>query len=132
MIRTSGVLVSVSGLALAGWLAWSGLRSLDARPAEAAKTPAEALQQQLLRQNLDHPGDPVGPRLYAEDVVKRRVDYVEGHLVLPSGPGLGMELDPELMQKLESPLQWGEESLPSIQDRTAPSAKSAPRRRARR
>jgi galactarate dehydratase (D-threo-forming) len=81
---------------------------------------------------LDHPGDPVGPRLYAQDVVKKRVDYEDGHLLVPSGPGLGMELDPELVQKLEAPLQWGEESLPSIQDRTAPSARSAPRRRVRR
>jgi len=81
---------------------------------------------------LDHPGDPVGPRLYAEDVVRKRVDYVAGHLVVPTGPGLGMELDPELVRKLESPLQWGDESLPSIQDRTAPSAGPAPRRRAKR
>jgi muconate cycloisomerase len=81
---------------------------------------------------LDHPGDPVGPRLYADDVVKRRVDYVEGHLIVPTGPGLGLELDPERVRKLESPLQFGEESLSSIQDRTAPSTGPAPRRRARR
>jgi hypothetical protein len=43
-----------------------------------------------------------------------------------------MELDPELVQKLESPLQWGDESLPSIQDRTAPPGGPAPRRRAKR
>jgi hypothetical protein len=43
-----------------------------------------------------------------------------------------MELDQELVRKLESPLQWGEESLPSIQDRTAPSAGPAPRRRMKR
>jgi len=80
---------------------------------------------------LDHPGDPVGPRLYAQDVVKRRVDYVAGHLVVPEGPGLGMELDAALVSQLASPLQWGDESLPSIQDRTAPPGGPAPRRRAR-
>src|SRR5262249_42268721 len=62
---------------------------------------------------LDHPGDPVGPRLYSDDVVKTRVDYVDGHLIVPRGPGLGMELDPERLRRLEAPLQWGEESLPS-------------------
>jgi hypothetical protein len=45
--------------------------------------------------------------------------------------GLGMELDPEKVRKLEAPLQWGEESLPSIQDRTTPAAGPAPRRRTR-
>jgi muconate cycloisomerase len=69
---------------------------------------------------LDHPGDPVGPRLYAEDVVKQRVEYVQGHLVVPQGPGLGVELDDRELARLTAPLEWGVESLPSIQDRTVP------------
>lgn len=80
---------------------------------------------------LDHPGDPVGPRLYSDDVVKTRVDYRDGHLVVPKGSGLGVELDPERVERFEAPLQWGDESLPSIQDCTTPSAGPAPRRRAR-
>jgi muconate cycloisomerase len=70
---------------------------------------------------LDHPGDPVGPRLYAQDVVKKRVDYVQGHLVVPQGPGLGVELDEDELARLTAPLEWGAESLPSIQDRTVAS-----------
>jgi L-alanine-DL-glutamate epimerase-like enolase superfamily enzyme len=75
---------------------------------------------------LDHPADPVGPRLYAQDVVKSRVDYVAGHLVVPDGPGLGMELDRALLKSLAAPLEWGSEALPAIQDRTAA---AAPRKR---
>jgi muconate cycloisomerase len=71
---------------------------------------------------LDHPGDPVGPRLYADDVVKQRVDYRHGHLVVPTGVGLGVELDPAKLAALEAPLEWGSESLPSIQDRTVANA----------
>ncbi len=77
---------------------------------------------------LDHPGDPVGPRLYADDVVAKRVDYVQGHLVVPQGPGLGVELDPAKLAQLTAPLEWGAESLPSIQDRTVPH-EPPPRRR---
>ena len=77
---------------------------------------------------LDHPGDPVGPRLYADDVVARRVDYAQGHLVVPQGPGLGIELDRAALARLAAPLEWGVESLPSIQDRTV-AHESPPRRR---
>ena len=77
---------------------------------------------------LDHPGDPVGPRLYAEDVVKRRVDYDKGNLLVPVGPGLGVELDRGALERLAAPLEWGVESLPSIQDRTVPH-EPPPRRR---
>ena len=34
-------------------------------------------------------GDPVGPRLYAQDVVTRRVEYAQGYLMVPKGAGLG-------------------------------------------
>jgi muconate cycloisomerase len=75
---------------------------------------------------LDHPGDPVGPRLYADDVVKERVAYEQGHLVVPPGVGLGLELDREKLARLETPLEWGAESLPSIQDRTMPAPTKHP------
>jgi muconate cycloisomerase len=77
---------------------------------------------------LDHPGDPVGPRLYAEDVVKKRVEYAQGHLLVPEGPGLGVELDRKELARLTAPLEWGAEPLASIQDRTVPH-EPPPRRR---
>ena len=46
---------------------------------------------------LDYPGDPFGTLLYLEDVVRERVRYEEGYLLLPEGSGLGMELDEELL-----------------------------------
>lgn len=43
--------------------------------------------------NLDFPGDCTGGMLYESDVVKNPIRYEKGHVLLPDGPGLGMELD---------------------------------------
>ncbi len=42
---------------------------------------------------LDYPSDPVGPALYAEDVVTERVRFEGGALLPPEGAGLGLEID---------------------------------------
>ena len=38
---------------------------------------------------LPFPADNVGPRLYTADVATPPVEFVDGHLVVPTGPGLG-------------------------------------------
>ena len=45
------------------------------------------------------PSDLVGPGLLASDVVAPRLTYQQGCLHAPSGPGLGVELIPELMEQ---------------------------------
>ncbi len=45
--------------------------------------------------NIDFPCYPAGPLVYYEQVVKERVRYDEGHIIVPEGPGLGVELDEE-------------------------------------
>jgi len=60
-------------------------------------------------EELDHPCDSVGPRLYVEDVVVSRVKYENGELLVPEGVGLGMELDEEKLAALASPLTWRRE-----------------------
>ncbi len=45
--------------------------------------------------NLDFPCYPAGPLVYYEQVVKKQVRYEEGHIIVPEGPGLGVELDEE-------------------------------------
>lgn len=51
--------------------------------------------------------DTVGPTLYAEDVVKERIRFEGTKLILPEGPGLGMELDEDAMEALRAPLvEW--------------------------
>lgn len=48
--------------------------------------------------NVDFPCYPAGPQVYQEQVVKERVRYEAGHIIVPDGPGLGMELDEERLK----------------------------------
>ncbi|MBI4531054.1 MAG: muconate cycloisomerase [Candidatus Latescibacteria bacterium] len=57
--------------------------------------------------NLDFPSDPVGGRLYMKDVVVKRVEYQDGYLLVPEGPGLGLEIDEEKLNELTWPLHEG-------------------------
>ncbi len=56
--------------------------------------------------NLDYPCDTVGPALYREDVVRERVRFEGGSLVVPDGPGIGVEPDMALLEALAHPLSW--------------------------
>ncbi len=67
--------------------------------------------------HLTHPGDPTGPALYQEDVVEHRVAYEAGCVVLPPGPGLGVEPSPELLKELASPLSSSASSPQQTLDR---------------
>lgn len=56
---------------------------------------------------LHYAGDPVGPLLYQQDVVKRPVRYEGTRLIVPDGPGLGVELDHDKLEQLRAPLvEW--------------------------
>jgi muconate cycloisomerase len=50
--------------------------------------------------NLEYPGDAAGAQLYIDDVVQDRIQYEFGHLIIPQGPGLGMNLDESLLAEL--------------------------------
>ncbi|MFF3348943.1 mandelate racemase/muconate lactonizing enzyme family protein [Streptomyces sp. NPDC002779] len=63
------------------------------------------------------PSDPVGPLLYTRDVVSDPVRYIDGRLHVPSGPGLGMQLDPELVKASAGPLTWAATSAAAVVDR---------------
>ena len=56
--------------------------------------------------NLEYPGDAAGAQLYLDDVVVDRVQYENGYLVVPKGPGLGMELSEEKLSLLTD-RSWG-------------------------
>ena len=45
--------------------------------------------------NLDFPCYPSGPLVYYEQIVRDKVRYEEGHIIVPEGPGLGVEIDEE-------------------------------------
>jgi L-alanine-DL-glutamate epimerase-like enolase superfamily enzyme len=56
--------------------------------------------------DLPYPADNVGPRLYTADVASPPVDYVDGHLVVPTAPGLGPCVDRARLGELRSAGDW--------------------------
>ena len=50
--------------------------------------------------NLVLPSDLIGPGLYTQDVLRAPLKYVDGKLNIPSGPGLGGDVDPAKLKKL--------------------------------
>ncbi len=53
---------------------------------------------------LDYASDPVGPCLYTADVTRAPVRFEGGDLIVPDGVGLGVEVDPALVQAIGEPL----------------------------
>ena len=77
-----------------------GLRALMGSTVEMSIGTAARLQIAASVPNLDLPAYMAGPLVYDEDVALEPVRYVEGHLVLPGGPGIGVELDHETLRSL--------------------------------
>ncbi|MEZ4619405.1 MAG: enolase C-terminal domain-like protein [Caldilineaceae bacterium] len=55
---------------------------------------------------LDYPGDNTGPQLYTDDVVKTALRYEQSHLLVPEGPGLGLEIDEAKLQAMTANAEW--------------------------
>ena len=53
---------------------------------------------------LDYASDPVGPSLYQRDVTREPVRFEQGDLMVPEGPGLGVEVDFEKVRAIGAPL----------------------------
>jgi len=80
MTRTLSIAVGIVVLAGASWMAWSQLDSPGATAAASSLSPADALQQELLKQDLGKPGDPALDAMY-QDI---STQYFKG--ALPSLP----------------------------------------------
>ncbi len=55
---------------------------------------------------LPFPADNIGPRLYTADAATPPVEFTDGQLVVPTGPGLGPTVDPALLERLRSDGDW--------------------------
>ena len=75
---------------------------------------------------LDYPADNTGPELYTSDVVREPLSYEQGHLLVPQGPGLGVEVDEALLAQRGSELvsTFGTD-LVGMLDRTSARAPAA-------
>jgi len=77
-----------------------GLRALMGSTVEMSIGTAARLQMAASVTNLDLPAYMAGPLVYDEDVTVERIRYVEGHLLLPAGPGIGVDLDHQALRAL--------------------------------
>ena len=98
--------ISTCGLGLRGALSLfelahgAGLQALHGTTQELSIGTAAAAHVCAAAPSIDLPCDPAGPQLYVEDVVKQRVRYENAEMVVPGGPGLGVELDEEKLKEL--------------------------------
>lgn len=53
---------------------------------------------------LDYASDPVGPSLYTSDVTRQPVQFQSGNLLVPEGPGLGVDVDLKKIEAIRAPL----------------------------
>lgn len=69
---------------------------------------------------LNYASDTTGPELYTERVVKKPVQYEHGYLLVPEGPGLGVEIDEHRLEELsaEATSAFGAD-LVALLDRTS-------------
>ena len=51
---------------------------------------------------IDMPCDPAGPLLYMEDCTRNRVKYQDSCLLVPEGPGLGIDVDEAQLGRIAS------------------------------
>jgi L-alanine-DL-glutamate epimerase-like enolase superfamily enzyme len=47
------------------------------------------------------PSDIIGPLYHSDDVVTRQPEIVGGSILVPEGPGLGVEIDGERVKRYE-------------------------------
>lgn len=90
-IRQAVQLVRAFELASIGCAMGSGVEGSIA--ATAAIHVATALR------NMCYPVDTLGPLWFADDILKERPDFGAGYATAPSGPGLGIELDPAKVEQ---------------------------------
>jgi muconate cycloisomerase len=78
----------------------AGLQALHGTTQELSIGTAAAAHVCAAAPAVDLPCDPAGPQLYVEDVVKERVQYENSEMIVPDGPGLGVELDEDKLKEL--------------------------------
>lgn len=52
---------------------------------------------------VTYPSDLIGPAMYVDDYLSQPFTYEAGHLPVPTGPGLGVDVDPSRLARLQMP-----------------------------
>lgn len=75
----------------------AGLSVLIGTTQELSLGTAAAAHLGAVARVLDYPADNTGPELYTADVVREPLRYENGYLLVPTGTGLGVEVDEDLL-----------------------------------
>ncbi|HEX5482382.1 MAG TPA: mandelate racemase/muconate lactonizing enzyme family protein, partial [Terriglobia bacterium] len=71
--------------------------------------------------NLHYPTVAIGPKLYTEDPARNKIQYKNGYMLVPDGPGLGIEIDWDKVNELRYPIGWRDyaidHGIPDVHDR---------------
>ncbi|MGV9798447.1 mandelate racemase/muconate lactonizing enzyme family protein [Mycobacterium sp. NPDC003449] len=97
----------------------AGLRCLIGTTQELSIGTAAAAHLGVAAPSVTVASDPVGPLLYTTDVVREPVRYRGGDLLLPDGPGLGLQIDPERLSAASGPLRWPVTDIAGVVDRVS-------------
>ena len=82
----------------------AGLRCLLGTTQELSPGTAAGAHLAATVAELAHPADIVGPVLYAADPVTTPIRYVGSELIVPGGPGLGVDVDETVLAGLKADL----------------------------
>lgn len=77
-----------------------GLRALHGTTQELSVGTAAAAHVCAAAERVDMPCDPAGPILYTEDCTATPVRYEDSSLVVPDGPGLGVDVDEDQLERI--------------------------------
>lgn len=80
----------------------AGLECLIGTTQELSVATAAQAHAGAVAPTLDYASDPVGPEIYEHDVTRERARFEDGCLIVPSGPGLGVEVDLEKVMSMKT------------------------------
>ncbi len=78
----------------------AGLRCHGATSIEGPIGTAASIHFACAEPGIDYGTELFGPQLFAVELLQTPLDYSEGQVHLPSGPGLGVELDMDVVKRL--------------------------------
>ena len=82
-----------------GFAEFLGVKALAGSTVEMSIGTAARAHTIAAGPNIDFPCYPSGPLVFDEQIVVERVVYKAGHIVVPDGPGLGVEIDEDRLAK---------------------------------
>lgn len=72
--------------------------------------------------NVHYPTVAIGPKLYTQDPARNKIQYDKGYMLVPDGPGLGIEIDWDRVKELHYQIGWREYGIdhatPDVHDQT--------------